>query len=342
LQGNSSFGNAGTGSFLFSHGINTTTGAYDIAEDYPTRDDTLQPGDLVAIDPNETGFVKKATGDNRETVIGIYSSKPALRLSQQDAFINGGRAIPVALAGRVPVKVSTANGTIKAGDLLTISDDMPGVAVKATTSGAVVARALESYNGPDVGTLVAFVNISQYHAEGPQATAQFASVQAGSISTDTLQAGTISAISLNVSGNATVNSLTVIGSATLGSLKVTGLTEVANILVNGHVITAGDTPVTEVMTALGPGAGVTIDGNDTAGTLTITTGSGGLTAGDLAKISFKQAFGKAPKIILSAQDDASQDARIFPSGKTKDNYILKTGQVLPANTTYTFDYFIVQ
>ena len=60
------------------------------------------------------------------------------------------------------------------------------------------------------------------------------------------------------------------------------------------------------------------------------------------KITFDQQFGKVPKIILSPQDEATSNAKIFPDSKTQIDYMLRTSQVLPPNTTYTFDYFIVE
>ncbi|MFA6005574.1 MAG: hypothetical protein WC775_03780 [Patescibacteria group bacterium] len=151
----------GTGGFIFSHSIITNSGAYDVAEDYPIRDDTIEPGDIVSIDTNERGFVRKSATPYDRTMIGVYSEKPALRLSQQDGTIGGGNVIPVALAGRVPVKVSTENGSIKAGDSLTTSS-APGVAMKATRTGSVLGRAMESYDGDGVGRILVFVNMSSY------------------------------------------------------------------------------------------------------------------------------------------------------------------------------------
>lgn len=58
----------------------------------------------------------------------------------------------IALAGRVPVKVSTVNGPIRKGDYLT-SSDIPGVAVKAIEPGPVLGMALEDYSGsPSTGS----------------------------------------------------------------------------------------------------------------------------------------------------------------------------------------------
>ncbi len=149
------------GSFIFSHGIQTAYGAYDVAEDYPTRDQSIQPGDLVSIDEHEVGLVQRSNHAYDHRLVGVYSESPGLRLSQKDATIDGIPAIPVALVGRVPVRVSTESGVIQAGDSLT-SSSVPGVAMKATRSGMVVGRAMEGYSGEGVGKILVFVNISSY------------------------------------------------------------------------------------------------------------------------------------------------------------------------------------
>ncbi|MGI8419564.1 MAG: beta strand repeat-containing protein [Candidatus Levyibacteriota bacterium] len=154
----------GTGAFLFSHGILTNMGAYDIAEDYGTRDTSLEPGDVVAADPNEQAMVKKASS-TADIVLGVYSEKPGFRLSQKDATINGGNAVPIALAGRIPTKVSTKNGSIHIGDYLT-SSDIPGVAVKAISAGQVIGQAMAEDTDTDpsaIHRVVMFVKNTYYN-----------------------------------------------------------------------------------------------------------------------------------------------------------------------------------
>ncbi|MCL6096327.1 MAG: hypothetical protein M1444_01410 [Patescibacteria group bacterium] len=150
-----------SGAFIFDHGIQTRNGSYDVAEDYPTRDDTLKPGDVVAIDKNEKGFVKKTSEVYDSNVVGVFSANPALRLSQADAFINGGYVVPVALAGRVPVKVSTESGEIKPGDYLTPSS-VPGVAMKALKSSVVFGQAMEGYSGEGIGKVLVYIKSMTY------------------------------------------------------------------------------------------------------------------------------------------------------------------------------------
>jgi len=74
--------------------------------------------------------------------IGVISSAPS-QVIGEDIFTKAKRPRPVALSGRVPVKVSNENGEIKPGDLLTVSS-LPGVAMKATEPGRVIGMALES------------------------------------------------------------------------------------------------------------------------------------------------------------------------------------------------------
>ncbi len=136
-------GNVGV--FKLSHSLISNAGAYDIAEDYPTRDDSLKPGNIVSIDTNEKGFIKKTSRPYDKNIVGVFSGKPGLRLSQTEQTISGGSVIPIALVGRVPVNVSTENGPIKPGDYLT-SSSVPGAAMKATQPGEVIGKALEPFS----------------------------------------------------------------------------------------------------------------------------------------------------------------------------------------------------
>jgi hypothetical protein len=151
---------AHTGSFIFSNAIALASGGFDYAEDYPTNDTSLSPGEIVAVDPGNAGYVKRA--DSTSAALGIISENPGFDLKQTaDKAINA-TYVPVALNGRVPVKVSTENGEIKPGDLLTVSST-PGVAMKATRPGFVIARALEGYAANDtsaVGKIIVFVNLT--------------------------------------------------------------------------------------------------------------------------------------------------------------------------------------
>lgn len=123
---------------------------YDYAERYVSPDQ-LEPGDVVTVRRGSRLYVQRSLRPD-EMVVGIVSTKPGFIAGrpQEDAY-------PIALAGRVPTKISTMNGAIEAGDVLAPST-IPGVAVKAIESGPTVGIALEGYSGSNVGSIEVFVN----------------------------------------------------------------------------------------------------------------------------------------------------------------------------------------
>jgi hypothetical protein len=153
---------------------------------------------------------------------------------------------------------------------------------------------------------------------------------------------------LNVTGPVTMKSLTVTDDVVIeGNLTVQNIT-VANIIVNGHIITAGNTPTATVGTAAGiedtlnniPAPQVTIEGNDTAGTITIVAGAN-TTTGDFTEVSFASAFSKAPKVMLNAGNEQASNLRFYRNAET-GKFSIKLSQPPAAGETYVFDYFIVE
>jgi len=122
--------------FTATGGTINTSGA-DLAERY-TSQEPLDFGDVVTIDSFNSHAVKKSKYQYQTDMVGVVSTDPG--------FIAGAyteNSYPIGLIGRVPVKVSTENGTIRVGDYLTTSS-VPGHAMKATLSGRVLGKALES------------------------------------------------------------------------------------------------------------------------------------------------------------------------------------------------------
>lgn len=139
---------------------NTTPGA-DVAEMYYTTDDTIDAGTVVSLDSNILAGVRKTIKAYEKNVLGIISTKPAILIGDDT---NSGRAVNVAMIGRVPVKVTTANGQIKAGDAIT-SSDIAGVGMKATKAGYIVGTAIQDYtsaNPEEVGSVIVFINQTWY------------------------------------------------------------------------------------------------------------------------------------------------------------------------------------
>lgn len=149
---------------------NTSTNGVDYAENYQGDSNNLaQPGDVVSLSQVDgKTVVVPSTKYQDKATIGVVSTNPGYVLDDgktQDP------EVAVALAGRIPVKVSSKNGSIEVGDSLT-SSDIPGVAVKAKGSGQIIGTAMEIWDDPNpdnIGSVTMFVKNS-YENEQPQFT----------------------------------------------------------------------------------------------------------------------------------------------------------------------------
>ena len=68
----------------------------------------------------------------------------------------------MALAGRVPVKISLENGEVRVGDRLTVSKTKPGYAMRQTEPGQSVGIALESSEAAKEDKILVFLNLSYW------------------------------------------------------------------------------------------------------------------------------------------------------------------------------------
>jgi hypothetical protein len=142
----------GTGKGFFNGG--TQTGGADYAESMRAAPSSaLEPGDVLAVDPEHGGTVAKSHRPNSTLVAGVYSTRPALLAVGKHRLGDSlAGEVPVALLGVVPTKVSAENGAVHAGDLLTTAST-PGYAMRAPRivvggvaiypTGAVLGKALE-------------------------------------------------------------------------------------------------------------------------------------------------------------------------------------------------------
>lgn len=129
---------------------------------------------------------------------------------------------------------------------------------------------------------------------------------------------------LKVKGNLAVNhNLTVTGDVNIGGNLTVKDISVANLTVNGHIITAGNTPTI----VAGAAAGVadvlaqisapvaTVDGNDTSGTITIVAGANTL-PGDLVEVTFNSPFSKTPRVVLNAGNEQTANLKFYRDADT--------------------------
>ncbi|MBI5415141.1 hypothetical protein HZA38_06555 [Candidatus Peregrinibacteria bacterium] len=144
-----------------SHGWCEGRNVADYAENYYSKDLHIEAGDIVTHDPSLPAGIQKSSKPYDPQLIGAISTDPAIVLDDAIGFGEGWQ-YPVALAGRIPVKVNTENGPINSGDPLTSSSE-PGIAMKATKAGAIIGLAMESYDGEGVGKVLTFVKTSYYN-----------------------------------------------------------------------------------------------------------------------------------------------------------------------------------
>ncbi len=162
----------------------TTSVNPDYAEVYPAETE-VDYGDVVATGPNtitadhqevaQSGQivsggtfnipkVTKSTTPYQQNVLGVASN------NWSDFSSTGGNSIPqnenpkpVALVGRVPVKISVISDPINVGDYLTTSSEA-GRAMKATAPGQMIGKALEPWD-PASGKDKILVFVSTSYAD---------------------------------------------------------------------------------------------------------------------------------------------------------------------------------
>ncbi|MGH7157299.1 MAG: hypothetical protein ACREGG_04285 [Candidatus Saccharimonadales bacterium] len=156
--------------------------------------------------------------------------------------------------------------------------------------------------------------------------------------------------SLNVSGDTSLQgqltvqkNLNVGGSANFGSLAVSQLS-VTNLLFQGnltlskHIIVSGSTPGRTNGTALGAGGTSSVSGTDTAGTVTINTGSSP-PAGCFITVNFTQKFNFTPHVIISPSNSPAAGLQYYTNRSTT-SFSVCTANPPTAALTYLFDYAV--
>lgn len=113
----------------------------EVVTTYAISDNQAKPGDLIASDNDK---LVRATIPYDERLFGVYTEQAVIEFKATD---DPNKLI--ARYGVTNVTVSTINGTINEGDLITTSD-IPGVGQKATRSGYVLGRALEKFDGTGI------------------------------------------------------------------------------------------------------------------------------------------------------------------------------------------------
>ena len=146
-----------------------TSVSADYAERYPvstgiTYGEIVMTGseNVTTTDGQTIKKLVKSNAPYQNNIIGITSDNWGDFTSAGDNVLPQDNPMPVALSGRVPVKISNSSEAINSGDFITSSSE-EGKAMKATSAGKVIATALESWT-PNSGkeTIMVFVNNFYY------------------------------------------------------------------------------------------------------------------------------------------------------------------------------------
>jgi hypothetical protein len=145
------FNTAGTPRFILDGNSGLLSAPGDMAEMFRSSAEAVVPGSVMSIDPDQPGALRVATRPYDRRVAGVVSGardyRPGITLNAANAEPN---RVTVTLSGTVYCLASSANGRVRAGDLLT-SSAVPGHAMRAgngeAARGAVIGKALEDLRG---------------------------------------------------------------------------------------------------------------------------------------------------------------------------------------------------
>ena len=151
---------------------------------------------------------------------------------------------------------------------------------------------------------------------------------------------------VTVNGNATVSGNGSFGgSLSAGSLNIRDLSVAGTLNIAGHLAITGKNPSAAPGSEAGSGASVSVTGNDSSGTVTITTGNvatqpinvGGL----LARVIFSAKFNTAPRVVITPVGQNGSSLRYYVL-KTADDFTIGSSISAQSNTQYVFDYWVIQ
>lgn len=139
---------------------------------------------------------------------------------------------------------------------------------------------------------------------------------------------------LAVSGTASFSGLLSAPQATINSLQLSG-----DLQLNRHIDAGGPTPGKTNGSALGGGGTSSISGTDTAGTLTVNTGSGP-GAGCFATITFAQAFNGTPHVVVTPIGSAGGTIDYYVT-RNSTSFSICTSTPPPSGASFAFDYIVI-
>ena len=154
-------------------------------------------------------------------------------------------------------------------------------------------------------------------------------------------AGSTTNGNLAVTGNGSFG-----GSLSSGTMNVRDISVTGTLTLAGHLSISGQTPGVSALSGAGPGAGASVEGTDSAGTVTINTGTipnfpTPFPGAQLVTINFNSAYPRVPHIIITPIGQSAGALEYFII-KTATSFTIGTASKPASATSYAFDFWVVQ
>lgn len=156
----------------------------------------------------------------------------------------------------------------------------------------------------------------------------------------------LQANSVTITGDATIQkTLAVTGGGTFGgtlsapTLSVNTLQLNGDLQLNHHLDAGGGTPSKTNGNALGNGGTTSVSGTDTAGTITINTGSSPA-AGCFITVNFTQKFNDTPHVTVSPIGSSAAGISYYLN-RSATSFSVCTTTAAPASSNFSFDYIVI-
>jgi cytoskeletal protein CcmA (bactofilin family) len=140
--------------------------------------------------------------------------------------------------------------------------------------------------------------------------------------------------------------LTVAGSANFAGTMTANVLNVSRLVldssgslqINNHILAGGPPPQLGFGSALGSGGTASVNGSDTAGSITINTG-GGPAAGCFATVTFARTFSSTPRVVITPVGAAAAGLDYYVNRSTTSFSVCSTSAA-PGGQSFGFDYII--
>ncbi len=141
--------------------------------------------------------------------------------------------------------------------------------------------------------------------------------------------------SLSVAAGATFGAPISAPALTVNTLQLNG-----NLTLTKHIVVGGATPGRDNGNALGSGGTTAVSGSDIAGSVNVNTGSGAA-AGCFVTVTFNQKYNSTPRVNVTPVGAAAGGLGYYIN-RTATNFSICAANIPPANTSFGFDYFVVE